>query len=111
MIKDKRHNKRRHLIEYFDVVNVKNNQVIGHLVDITAEGMMIISKDLIPENTTSFLEIKLPKELKRDHADYIDFEAKVLWTRKNINPGYYSIGFQIISITEENLKIIKETIL
>ncbi len=40
--------KRRHLIYYLRVWNNKEDKVLGHVVDITTEGLMLISEQEIP---------------------------------------------------------------
>jgi len=76
-MQEKRKLKRRHLIYYLRVFEKNADQPIGHMVDISDEGMMLISED----------------------------PAESRWCREDENPDFYNTGFQLIHPSPEHIKI------
>ncbi len=93
---EKRKIKRKHLIYYLRVFDANTDQVIGHLVDITTGGFMLMSEKPIEKDTVYKLKIDLPEEIFGNKQ--ITFEAKSARCEKDINPDFYNIGFLFINI-------------
>jgi hypothetical protein len=108
MDKERRLLKRRHLIFYLRVFDSKNNKLLGHLVDITAQGMMLISEKPCEVNATYELKMALPTKMGQMKS--FTFKAKSLWCDKDINPDFYDTGYQILDLDLEAVKIIEELI-
>jgi hypothetical protein len=88
------------------VIDVNENQMIGHLADITLTGLRMDSQK----------PIKVPEEYKlriyttADVADkdFIEFVAWTRWCRIDpVDPGVYDIGFEIIKIAPHDAEIVK----
>ena len=99
---------RRHLIYYLRVYNRENNALLGHLVDITAEGIMVISETPIETNRDFNLRMELPSQIFG--KTYLDFPAKSVWCRTDINNSFYDTGFSLSDVTHEDLSIIEQLI-
>ena len=54
---DLRRLKRRHLIYYLEVYDNSNDQFLGHLVDLTVQGMKLVSKNYIESDKEFSLKI------------------------------------------------------
>jgi cytidylate kinase len=85
--------KRRHLIYYLEVYDDATGTLLGHLVDITTEGVKLVSKAPIEKNRVYRLRMQLPE-------DYFDekvlrFEATSLWSSNDVNPDFYDTGFRV----------------
>lgn len=105
---DKRRLKRSHLIYYLRVFNQVTNETLGHLVDITPEGAMLISENSIPVNTRYQLRMQLPPEIfGRTH---LDFEAESLWSKQDINPDFHDTGFRLLNVVVKDTAIISRLI-
>ncbi|MEW6221389.1 MAG: PilZ domain-containing protein [Thermodesulfobacteriota bacterium] len=97
MHEEKRSLKRRHLIFYLEVFDDRTGQYLGHLVDITTKGIMLVSKDPIETGETRLLRMILPEEFAgRTH---LVFEAKSVWSGKDINPDFYDTGFEVANLS------------
>ncbi len=88
---EKRRIKRKHLIYYLRVFDINTDQVIGHLVDITTEGFMIMSEEPLKIDTIYQLRIDLPEEILGSRQ--ITFEAKSIRCEKDVNPDFCNTGF------------------
>jgi hypothetical protein len=105
---DKRRVKRSHLIYYLRVFNQVNNETLGHLVDITPEGAMLISENPIPVDTHFQLRMMLPAEiLGRTH---LDFEAESLWSKRDLNPDFHDTGLRLLNVKVRDTAIISRLI-
>ncbi len=105
---ERRKTKRRYLLFYSRVFNAVTQDLIGHLVDITSGGAMIISEEPIKINTIFELRMELSKEVS--DKPYMEFSAKSLWGKPDIDPHYHDTGFQFINITPDDSLIIQKII-
>ncbi len=107
-VSEKRRVKRSHLIYYLRVFDQSNNQILGHLVDITPEGAMLISELPIVTSAHFQLRMMLPAEIfGRDH---LDFEAESLWSKRDINPDFHDTGFRLLNVEVKDTAIISRLI-
>jgi hypothetical protein len=107
-VTEKRRLKRSHLIYYLRVFNCHNDQVLGHLVDITTEGAMLIHDAAIPTGMHYQLRMMLPAEIfGRDH---LDFEAESLWSKRDVNPDFYDTGFRLLNVAARDAAVISRLI-
>jgi hypothetical protein len=108
LMENKRRLKRRHLIYYLRVFDQKSGQLVGHLVDITKEGMMLISEQALePEKQYQF-RMMLPTEILSKAE--VMFTGTVIWSKKDVNPDFYASGFKLDSVATEDVVIIESLI-
>lgn len=105
---DKRREKRKQLIYYLRVVDRNTDKLFGQLVDITTEGMKLVSEKPVEPDTTYELKMLLPEEIENRKEVY--FEANCQWCKRDVNPNFYSIGFEFIRISTQDINIIKNLI-
>ena len=104
-MRDKRKLKRRHLIYYLHVQERASGTIIGYLVDISTEGIMIMSEDPIAVGTV--LELKIMLESEMSAKQYLYFDAKALRCEKSINGTSYDIGCQLLHLSPEDFREIE----
>lgn len=95
---------RRHLVFYLRVFDGMSNRVLGHIVDISSKGVMLISDDPIPVNEIFRLRMRLPSQIA--NKDELIFDAASRWCKQDANPDFYITGFQIDDVDEEIAKFI-----
>lgn len=105
---DKRRIKRSHLIYYLRVFDRVTNETLGHLVDITPEGAMLISESQLPVNKQYQVRMSLPAEIFGRQS--LDFDAESLWSRHDINPDFYDTGFRLTNVEVRDTAIISRLI-
>lgn len=107
-MEDRRRLKRKYLAFFTRVFDESTGELLGHLADITAEGMMVISTHPIDTNQNYQLSMDLPEYLfGRDH---IDFQARSVWCKPDIDPTFYSTGFQFQGVTPVDVDTIDQII-
>ena len=102
---DKRRQKRRHLLYYLEIFDVNADVLLGHIVDITNEGLMMVTKDPVETDVVFNLEMTLPERTKG--REYVVFEARSIWCKQDVNPELYGVGFQIVKVEPKEAEIIE----
>jgi hypothetical protein len=97
---ERRKLKRRHLIYYLRVFHRSTGRQVGHLVDLTPEGMLLMSERPIRVGRTLPLAMTLPSA---DGEQKIEFDATSLWTSPDVNPDFYDTGFKFEKVSRRHL--------
>ncbi len=105
---NRRRLKRRHLIYYLRVFDCEKGQPLGHVVNLTVQGMMVISDQPVERDHRYRLCMHLPHDL--GDVDTIDFDATSVWIRHDVNPEFYNSGFKFESIQEKDRDILRDLI-
>ena len=96
VIKDKRQTDRWYLVFYLRVFDGMSSKILGHLVDISEKGIMLICDNPIEVNEDYRLRMRLPNQMK--DRDEILFSATSRWCKSDANPDFYLVGFQIYDL-------------
>jgi len=105
---ERRKTKRSFLLYYMRVYDEASRQQIGNLVDITPQGIMIISDHPIPEGQTTRLRMELSEEVAE--KPYMEFSARSKWCKPDISPRTYNVGFEIMSLAAEDAEIVRRIV-
>ncbi|MFC1813707.1 PilZ domain-containing protein [Thermodesulfobacteriota bacterium] len=104
----KRISERKNLVYYLKVTDTVTNQPMGHAVDISNQGfMLIVSKPIEPESLFQ-LQMFLPEEIQGSRS--FEFSAMSRWCQKDENPDYYNVGFQFATVSTEGAQFINRLI-
>ncbi len=96
---DQRQVARMQLSVYLRIFDGMGSHVLGHLVDISDHGLMMLSDEPMAVNGEYRLRMRLPvKFLGRDEIILV---AVSRWCRQDSNPDFYVNGFQIEDLDEE----------
>ncbi|MCK5720326.1 MAG: PilZ domain-containing protein [Thiomargarita sp.] len=98
---------RQQLLFYLDIIDLKTNELIGHLGDISADGLMILTENLIPSSKIKHISIHLP-DFEEFSQKSIEAFVEIRWTKPDINPDLHCIGCRFINIDPDLLPIIKQ---
>jgi hypothetical protein len=105
---EKRSLKRRHLIFYLRVIDRENECLLGFLVDITTEGVMIMSEHPLPAGKKFALKIRLHSDTVEEK--FLEFAAVSKWCRASVNSEFFDTGFELADITPVEFKQIHDLI-
>lgn len=105
---EKRKHTRNHLAFYLRVFDGKSNLVVGHLMDISSGGLMLLSDEHVPVKKEYLLRMRLPTEVVG--RDEIVFGAISRWCRVDENPDFYISGFQIQSLDDDTKQAVQQLI-
>jgi c-di-GMP-binding flagellar brake protein YcgR len=91
--KERRQVDRWHLVFYLRVFDGMNQKILGHLVDISEKGIMLICDNPVAVNKAYSLRMCLPNQMK--DRDEINFPALSRWCKSDTDPTFYLAGFQL----------------
>ena len=107
-MEERRKLRRRHLIYYLRVFDRNTDELVGHLVDVTTEGVMLMSEDPFGLGPVYQLRMVLPEAI--EGSTQVHFDAKCIWCREGIAPGFYDSGFDLLAISREHKQEIERLI-
>lgn len=106
--KDLRQVDRRKLVFYLRVFDGMSRKILGHVVNISNKGVMLICDDPVEVDKDFRLRMHLPSLMK--DKDEIIFSATSKWHKKDADPKFYLAGFQIHKLDPVNEKVIDNLI-
>lgn len=83
-------------IQIFDVIN---GGLFGELVNVTTEGLMVMTEQDIPTHAIYQLSMKLTTPI--NNSDTIELGADCLWCREEENFNRHWAGMHIIDASDE----------
>src|SRR5688572_1198956 len=105
---DRRKTKRKYLMFYTRVFDVQTGELLGHLVDLTSQGAMLISEHPVPAGQDFRLKMELSPEVAAQ--PYLECDARSLWCQQDVNPQFYNTGFNFLSIAPESIAIVERIV-
>lgn len=104
-MENKRKLKRRFPIYYMKVYDRRSKQMVGRLVDITAEGMRLVSETPIEPGTVFNMRMDLPRPV--ENHSFLDFKAVSVWCDIDKNPDFFDTGYRILEGSPGSKEIIE----
>jgi hypothetical protein len=105
---DRRTIKRRHLIFYLRAWEIGAERPLGHVVDISSEGMMLISEQPIKVGKEYTLEVRLPDT--EGALQPMRFRAVCRWSDNDANSAFYDSGVEFLEKRPEDIETISALI-
>ena len=99
---------RKQLFIYLDVLDQETHEKIGHLGDISPDGIMIITEQPVALNSIKAIRIQLPSDLEEFSQEYLDCVVDARWTKPDFNPKLHCIGCRFTKISDEDLPLIEQ---
>jgi len=91
---EQRHQKRRHLIYYLEVFDRETKQQVGHLADLTLEGLLLLTQKKLDPGDKLDLDIRLP-QVPGLETDTLVVKATVRWSGLDKNPALCCVGCEL----------------
>ena len=93
----------RHLAK---VIDSERNRLLGRLVNITAEGMMLVTDQAVDIYDIYHIRLTLPKMVNGQAT--LELQAQARGCRADRNPRFFNAGFQFVQINEEDEDLIRD---
>lgn len=87
------------------VTDRQSGRNFGRLVNISEEGIMILTTEPVTENAVFQLALEFCDS--SDASVPVEIGVECLWSHEGSNPGQYWSGFYIIDISEQNQERIR----
>jgi hypothetical protein len=101
---EKRKQVRAPVSDYFIVFYRHTDEIIGRIMNMTEEGMMIVSEMPAKVSGSFHCRMALPEKLM-DKSQVL-FDAECRWSEKNQKTGMFESGFQIRQVSDMDKQII-----
>ena len=93
----------------------EGDNFLGYLIDISRDGVMVMTEAPLEENRSYSLKMKLPSTLewkgKKTEDRVIKFRAECKWCRHDdVDKEFYLSGFNFTEVSEEDNEIIHSMI-
>jgi hypothetical protein len=105
---ERRTRKRRYVMFYSRVYDRDTGEVLGQLVDLTTDGIMIISDKYIASDIVFHLQLELPEDISP--RQFLRFDAQSVWCRQDIVPRFFDSGFKLIDVPEQDVAILERMV-
>jgi hypothetical protein len=101
---EKRTVPRKNFSFYMRVLNDDTEEILGHMVEVSAIGLRLETVGPLPINKDYYLRLELTPDL--GDMPYIVFIARSKWCRiDNIQPNLFRVGFELVEIMPEDKQI------
>ncbi len=104
-VQEKRVIKRHHLSYYLKVYNRKTGKPLGYIVNISTEGLRLVSRVPLLTHTVFQFRVKLPREIEGERN--IDFDALSCWCRPDASPDCFDTGFKLVDTPQALLELVE----
>ncbi len=106
---EKRQRRRWELVFYLRVFDQSDGSLLGHVVDISESGLMLLSEAPIDIEKDYNLALEMPATDSEDR-EKISFKARSLWKSSDANPDLYDTGFSLINPDKNSISAIRTLI-
>ena len=104
-----RHKTRKHLFIYLKIFDQHTGELLGHLGDISKEGMMIIADAAFPLQQQWDVRMVLPDD-RAFSQKFLDLQVQSRWSAPDVNPEFHCTGFLFINKAENDFTVIDKVI-
>ncbi len=105
---ERRSRKRVYMMFYSRIRDRHTGDLIGHLVDLTPEGALVVSETQAEVGAVLPLQMELPEDIA--DKQFLKFDAQIAWCRKDVDPSFYDMGFHLLDISPDDVALIKRFI-
>lgn len=105
---ERRRLKRRTLLYYLRVLDRDTGDVLGHLVDVTTDGILVAGARDLEVGRTWRLRMILPQPDEGDQA--IDFDARSVRIARDVNHEFIDTAFTLVDLSPHHRGVLETLI-
>jgi len=99
---ERRGEARTHLMFHITVLDCELDENLGYLVDLTTDGLLLISEEPIELGKVFKLCLHLPVDVFGMSELHLVAESR--WSKKDLNPEFYDTGFRMIEVSQQHVE-------
>ena len=96
------------LVFYLQVFDGLSNKILGHLINMSDKGVLLMTDETVELNEDHRLRIRLPAFVR--DGDEVFLQGTSRWCRKEPGRDQYFTGFQIHDLDTSSEKIVSNLI-
>jgi PilZ domain-containing protein len=93
---------------FFRVLNGETGEQLGNLVDLTVDGLRMVSSTRINPDAIYYLKLVLPTEI--EGVSEVTISAISRWCNQDTNPEFFNAGFEFRNISMKHIKVVRQII-
>ncbi|OQX18840.1 MAG: hypothetical protein BWK76_06375 [Desulfobulbaceae bacterium A2] len=101
---DPRAQSRHHLVYYLQVFDPQGEEMVGHLADLSSEGMMMLCPRPLAVGQHYRLRLAFPKPIA--NRSELLLEGNCRWCRPDINTELHAVGIQLEGLDPRETKFL-----
>ena len=109
-VQEHRGQQRIEVSEVIKVVDRQTGHTVGQLVNISEDGLMLLSSEPIPENSIFQLSLEFAANSASAADGPVMIGVESLWSNSSSDQSQHWVGFYIIDISEQDLERIRKLI-
>jgi hypothetical protein len=95
---------RKYLVFYLRVFDGARHKILGHLVDISEKGVLLMTDEFVALNEEHRLRLRLPAFIRDKHE--ILLQGTCRWCHKDANSDFFLTGFQMHNVDTSTKDIV-----
>lgn len=103
-VNDRRRANRHQLLFNARVYDADSGRLIGHLSNLSTDGVMVITERPLPMGRTHRMRIPLPVAF--EGRNELEIEAAVAWTQPAMHPTYHRNGLRALSLGQDQRRVL-----
>ena len=107
-VQEHRGHQRIKVSEIIKVVDRQTGNTVGQLVNISADGLMLLSPEPVPENSIFQLSLEFAADSANTADGPVMIGVESLWCNSSSDQSQHWVGFCIIDISEQDLERIRK---
>lgn len=107
-VQEHRDQQRIEVSEVIMVVDRQTGKTVGQLVNISEDGLMLLSPAPVPENSIFQLSLEFAANSGSAVDDPLMIGVESLWNNSSRDQSQHWVGFCIIDISEQDLERIRK---
>ena len=108
-MQEQRHSPRKVADQILEICDQVTGNSLGRIVNISAEGFMLLSQE--PVITGTIYQLSLLDPTAQEAGKSINFGAEAVWCSEASHPESFWSGFRIIDISNDDVLYIDQLIL
>jgi hypothetical protein len=78
------------------VLDSESGRVLGRVVDITADGLLLMSTN--PMDIGRKIRIRVVLPVMVNNRSDVEIDAEIVWSKQDPNPSYFQAGIKFLSL-------------
>jgi hypothetical protein len=92
-----RRQKRRHLLYYLEVHEQQTGKLLGHVADLTVDGLLLVGGQELKDGQLLDIDIELP-QTPGFEGESLKTSSIVRWSGQDKNPSLHCVGLQFQNV-------------
>lgn len=94
------------LIYYLRLFDSADGRALGHLVNVSSQGLMIVGEHLLELHRSCRVTMDLPEQL--GEGGELQFSAEVLWSRRAAGAPFCYSGLRFVHVADEDVLVLEK---